>query len=177
MKRRINAYARHPAASEPWDDTLDMRVIHCASATERHIYICGSTLTFSAVSLSGRTILKSIQYFYDAFANAFTSFLYGLVISNFLVSTVTIPVRRDVPDALRPRQSTATSHPLDYALEFSKDPFPPWPNVYNDDGSNITTENWRGTKLFGWKGCDKDEQNIIVEAMQQFYKLAQQEAL
>ena len=71
MKRRINAYARHPAASESWDDTLDMRVIHCASATERHIYICGSTLTFSAVSLSGRTILKSIQYFYDAFANAF----------------------------------------------------------------------------------------------------------
>ena len=107
----------------------------------------------------------------------FTSFLYGLVVSNFLVSTVATPVRRDVPDALRPRQSAATPHPLDYAPDFSKDPFPPWPNVYNDDGSNITTENWRGTKLFGWKGCDKDEQNIIVEAMQQFYKLAQQEAL
>jgi len=58
----------------------------------------------------------------------FTSFLYGLVISNLFVSTVATPVRRDVPDALRPRQSAATPHPLDYAPDFSKDPFPPWPN-------------------------------------------------
>ena len=45
MKRMINAYARHPAASEPWDDTLDMRVIHYTSATGRHIYV-GQLLLF-----------------------------------------------------------------------------------------------------------------------------------
>lgn len=109
--------------------------------------------------------------------NHFTSFLCGLVISISFVSTHATPTRRAVPDALRPRQSAATPHPLDYAPDFSKDPFPPWPSVYNDDGSNITTENWRGTKLFGWKGCGPDAQKVIVKTMEEFYKLAQQEAL
>ncbi|KAL8731232.1 MAG: hypothetical protein Q9181_004375 [Wetmoreana brouardii] len=66
-------------------------------------------------------------------------------------------VKKDTPQALRAR-----------------DPEPP---VYNPDGSNISTENWRGTKLFGWKGCDSGAKDIIVETMQDFYKLAQQEAL
>ena len=57
------------------------------------------------------------------------------------------PVLRDSPSVLR-RQTEATPHPLDYAPDFSKDPFPPWPDVKNPDGSDIETQNWRGTKLF-----------------------------
>jgi len=154
-----------------------LKIIHCVSTTEGNIYICGST-PFPTELLSGRKILeKAVSILVMPSPKRFTSFLCGLVISSFFVSTIATPVRRDVPDALRPRQSAATPHPLDYAPDFSKDPFPPWPNVYNDNGSNITTENWRGTKLFGWKGCDGEEQRIIVETMKQFYKLAQQEAL
>lgn len=105
------------------------------------------------------------------------SLLYSLVLKDLIVLTLATPVKRDIPDALRPRQSEATPHPLDYAPDFSHDPYPPYPNVYNNDGSNITTENWRGTKLFGWKGCDPEEQKIIVETMQHFHKLADQKAL
>ena len=87
------------------------------------------------------------------------------------------PIQQDLPDALKPRQSEAKPHPLDYGPDFSKDPFPPYPDVMNPDGSNITVENWRGVRLFGWKGCDSGAQSIIVETMKHFHTLADQKAL
>ena len=106
-----------------------------------------------------------------------TLLLPSLIISFAVLHTSATPVKRDIPDALKPRQSEATPHPLDYAPDFSADPFPPWPNVYNADGSNISTQNWRGTKLFGWNGCDIGDKNLITSTMKDFYTLAQQDAV
>jgi len=41
----------------------------CMATTERHIYICESKLTCSAVSLFGRTMSRKDLILYDAFAN------------------------------------------------------------------------------------------------------------
>ncbi|PIA96168.1 hypothetical protein CB0940_10524 [Cercospora beticola] len=68
-------------------------------------------------------------------------------------------------------------HPLDYAPDFSKDPFPPYPPVHQLDGSNYTADNWRNTRLFGFRGCGEDEQFAIIEAWDDFYTLAQQKGL
>lgn len=106
----------------------------------------------------------------------FSTLLYSLLISHSAAIPVT-PVEGKVPTPLQERQSPATPHPLDYAPDFSKDPFPPYPPVYNEDGSNITVENWRGTKLFGWKGCKDPEKEIIVQAFKDFVALAQQKEL
>ena len=78
-----------------------------------------------------------------------------------------------------PRDSNPFAHgskanPLDYAPDFSNDPFPPFPPVHKSDGSNYTAENFRATRLFGWKGCDVYEQKIIVETWKDFHKLANQ---
>ncbi|KAL9106050.1 MAG: hypothetical protein Q9227_008893 [Pyrenula ochraceoflavens] len=72
---------------------------------------------------------------------------------------------------------SSTPHPLDYAPDFSKDPFPPFPDVHNSDGSNITIDNWRGTYLFGWKGCDKNAKNIIIETYNDFQTLAGEDSV
>ena len=103
--------------------------------------------------------------------------LLALISSSAILHVTATPLHGELPDALKPRQSEAKPHPLDYAPDFSKDTFPPYPDVRNPDGSNITVENWRGTRLFGWKGCDKGAQSIIVETMEHFHKLANQEAL
>ena len=68
-------------------------------------------------------------------------------------------------------------NPLDYAPDFSNDPFPSYPPVHQSDGSNFTAANWRGTRLFGRKGCNKNQVNLITEAWNDFYKLAQQKEL
>jgi hypothetical protein len=47
----------------------------------------------------------------------------------------------------------------------------------NSDGSNITIANLRGTHLFGWKGCSKEEANEISTAYNDFYTLAQQQSV
>jgi hypothetical protein len=62
----------------------------------------------------------------------------------------------------------------DYAPDFSKDPFPPYPSLQNPDGSNITLENLRGTRLFGWWGCTGERAKLIQEAYNDFYKLSNQ---
>lgn len=80
-------------------------------------------------------------------------------------------------NALGPRNPDIIPHHLDYAPDFSKDAFIPWPTDTNPDGSNISTENWRGTKIFGWDGCNVKQQKILVETFQHFHKLANQEAL
>lgn len=56
----------------------------------------------------------------------------------------------------------------DYAPDFSNDAIPPYPPVKNPDGSNITTDNWRSTKLYGWKGCTNHESNEITNAYNDF---------
>jgi hypothetical protein len=56
--------------------------------------------------------------------------------------------------------------------DYSKDKFPPYPSLTNADGSNITIENLRGTRLFGWKGCEVKDTKAIAEAYDDFYKLA-----
>lgn len=61
----------------------------------------------------------------------------------------------------------------DYAPDFSKDPFPPYPDLKNSDGSSITVQNLRGVHLYGWKGCQKKESDGIKEAYNDFYKMAQ----
>lgn len=62
----------------------------------------------------------------------------------------------------------------DFAPDFSKDPFPPYPDLKDDSGNNLTTENIRGVHLFGWKGCTSDETRQIQEAYNDFYTLANQ---
>lgn len=72
---------------------------------------------------------------------------------------------------------SSTPHPLDYAPDFAQDPFPPFPDIHNPDGSNISTQNWRGTRLFGWKGCGSRERDTITQAFQDFHMLANQKEL
>jgi hypothetical protein len=52
----------------------------------------------------------------------------------------------------------------DYAPDFSKDSFPPYPDLKNPDGSNITVQNLRGVHLFGWKAA-------IVQKVRASWKL------
>src|SRR6187402_2513262 len=68
----------------------------------------------------------------------------------------------------------ASDNVWDYAPDFSKDQFPPYPSLKNPDGSNITIESLRGTHLFGWKGCETEEVNAISQAYNDFYELARQ---
>lgn len=44
-------------------------------------------------------------------------------------------------------------------------------------GSPLETKNWRGTRLFGWKGCDSGAKDIIIEAFNDFNKIASQDGL
>lgn len=68
---------------------------------------------------------------------------------------------------------TADNTVWDYAPDFSKDSFPPYPDLKNPDGSNITVQNLRGVHLFGWKGCHSTESKGIKETYDDFYKMAQ----
>ncbi|KAI9892736.1 MAG: hypothetical protein M1814_001156 [Vezdaea aestivalis] len=67
------------------------------------------------------------------------------------------------------------------APDYSKDKFPPYPGVTKDgsvtDGSFPSTLNLRPTRLFGWKGCEKDDTNAIAGAYNDFYTLSQQSEL
>lgn len=62
--------------------------------------------------------------------------------------------------------------PLANGPDYSQDEFPPYPSLTNADGSNITIDNLRGTRLYGWKGCGAYESKAIAEAFDDFYKLA-----
>jgi hypothetical protein len=62
--------------------------------------------------------------------------------------------------------------PLSHWPDYSKDKFPPFPSMTNPDGSNITIENLRGTRLYGWKGCEVQESKAIATAFSDFNKLA-----
>ena len=74
-----------------------------------------------------------------------------------------------------PRSSDPILSPPDLTPDFSNDPFPPYPPLPAD--GNVTDQSWRYTRLFGWKGCGTNEKNIIKQAYNDFYKLAQQKSL
>jgi hypothetical protein len=93
------------------------------------------------------------------------------------VGAISITEDEVEPTSIRPRDSISTPNPLDYAPDTSKDPFPPYPPMQNADGSNITVQNLRGTRLFGWKGCSSTDVKLITEAYNDFQILAKQEAL
>ena len=65
----------------------------------------------------------------------------------------------------------------DYAPNFASDPIPPYPDLKNPDGTNISVDSLRGVHLFGWKGCTNEEANEIATAYNDFYTLAQQPAV
>ncbi|KAK8097495.1 GDSL-like lipase/acylhydrolase [Apiospora sp. TS-2023a] len=51
------------------------------------------------------------------------------------------------------------------------------PPIKNADGSNITIENLRGTRLFGWDGCDKPQGKKIRETWDEFHSLVSQDGI
>lgn len=65
----------------------------------------------------------------------------------------------------------------DYAPDFSNNPFHPYPPVKKPDGSNITRENLRGTRLYDWKGCTTARVNNIQQAFRDMNALASQEGV
>lgn len=73
--------------------------------------------------------------------------------------------------ALHPILNFAEQTVWDFAPDFSKDTIPPYPPLTNPDGTDITIQNLRGTRLFGWRGCDISESNAIAEAFDDFHKL------
>ena len=81
---------------------------------------------------------------------------------------------RAVPFEERDTNSVYNITGYDFAPNHSKDPFPPYPDLKDDKGNPIDPKSVRGTRLFGWTGCDVNEQKIIVESYNDFYKLAQQ---
>ena len=66
----------------------------------------------------------------------------------------------------------ADKDPLAHGPDYSRDKFPPHPSLTDSNGSNITVENLRGTRLYGWKGCEVDETKAIASAFDDMYKLA-----
>jgi hypothetical protein len=93
------------------------------------------------------------------------------------ISAVPITEVDGEPTSVRPRDATSTPNPLDYAPDTSKDPFPPYPPMKGDDGNNVTVENLRGVRFYGWTGCSSPDVKTITESFDDFQKLAKQEAL
>jgi hypothetical protein len=62
----------------------------------------------------------------------------------------------------------------DHAPDFSNDGHQPFPSLKDDDGNDISVENLRGTRLFGYKGCEKEEANKIDQAFKDFHTLVSQ---
>lgn len=72
---------------------------------------------------------------------------------------------------------------LDFAPDFSKDPFPPYPDLPSasdlkaESSKPINTNNIRPTILYGFEGCDSYASDIIKETYKDFHKLANQPEL
>jgi len=62
----------------------------------------------------------------------------------------------------------------EYSPNYSNDTFPPYPPSTHANGTIIDIQALRGTRLYGWKGCEVQEQKDITQAYNDFYKLAQQ---
>jgi hypothetical protein len=65
----------------------------------------------------------------------------------------------------------------DVGPDWSNDPFPPYPPLTDDKGNLIDAQNLRGTRLFGFNGCDSKAQTIIHSTYDDFYKLSHQNGL
>lgn len=55
---------------------------------------------------------------------------------------------------------------------YSDDAFPPYPDLKNPDGSDVSSASLRGTHLYEWIGCQSKEHKAIKEAYNDFYTLA-----
>lgn len=75
---------------------------------------------------------------------------------------------------LFPSTAAANYTAWDYAPDIGNDPFSPYPSIKNADGSNITAENLRGARLFGYWGCNEERRRLINGAYDDFHKLADQ---
>ncbi|RFU29502.1 hypothetical protein B7463_g6841, partial [Scytalidium lignicola] len=51
--------------------------------------------------------------------------------------------------------------------DYANDSFPPYPSL-----TDPTVLNWRGTRLFGWNGCQLSEVQAITEAYNDMYKIS-----
>lgn len=108
-------------------------------------------------------------------------FLYcGLFILLTVFCVTAVPIlENDAADinSIFSRDNASVPNPLDYAPDMSGDEFPPYPSMSNSDGSNITAQNLRGVRLFGWKGCSTPDVKTISDAFDDFEKIATIEAL
>jgi hypothetical protein len=86
-----------------------------------------------------------------------SSLLEAAIHVSFLLSTM-IPIAVATPPTTDP--------------QWQLDAIPPYPSL-----TNITTANTLGTRLFGWVGCSVEESQMIAEAYDDFYKLAQQDGV
>jgi hypothetical protein len=102
---------------------------------------------------------------------AFTALLNALLLCSSIARVIAAPI---IP--INDTFSIPIS-PLDFGVDYTNDPFPPYPPFTNPDGSNISIANLRGTRLYGWKGCASSEMNIITQAYNDFHTLAKQPAI
>jgi len=65
----------------------------------------------------------------------------------------------------------------DVAPDLSKYEFDPYPPLKDDQGNQIDTANVRGTRLFGYEGCDRPAKDAINTAYDDFYKLSHLDGL
>jgi hypothetical protein len=56
--------------------------------------------------------------------------------------------------------------------DYSRDAIPLYPSMREADGSDISVDNLRGTRLYGWKGCTSSDADAIAGAFDDFSKLA-----
>jgi hypothetical protein len=65
----------------------------------------------------------------------------------------------------------------DVAPDLSKYKFDPYPPLKDDKGNQFDAANVRGTRLFGYDGCDSQATKIINAAYDDFYKLSHLDGL
>ena len=75
-------------------------------------------------------------------------------------------------------RSQVTADPFSYNVsgydigpDWSKDPFPPYPPLTDENGNLLDAQNVRGTRLYGYTGCSSNDKSIIDATFDDFYKL------
>lgn len=81
-------------------------------------------------------------------------------------------------------QANAQTNAVDYnvtgydvAPDLSKYKFDPYPPLKDDKGNQLDAANVRGTRLFGYEGCDSPAKDAINAAYNDFYKLSHLDGL
>jgi hypothetical protein len=62
----------------------------------------------------------------------------------------------------------------DYGPDYYRDEVLPYPPLKNTDGSNITIDKIRGTRLFGWTGCG-DKWSQMSDSWNEFHDIVKEE--